>query len=226
MKLNNKGFSLVELMLAVVVSTIVFGAITALIAFSSRSMRDTEARIEVQNQAKDAMNHMESYALEAERAYWDDSNHLLILFYDEKQAKEMISGLEDHTKSLSDIKDMDSDSFAYWYDDGSIYFGKCSSQSSSPGATPTPPASPIPGATPTPAPTADPTVQIVDVAQLSTISDSTLRNYLLADNTVEFVCKVNQNSESKKYDVDIQMKFDDEIAPEYSCGKRVYLRNQ
>ncbi len=30
MKLNNKGFSLVELLLAVVISTVVFGAITAL----------------------------------------------------------------------------------------------------------------------------------------------------------------------------------------------------
>lgn len=226
MKLNNKGFSLVELMLAVVVSTIVFGAITALIAFSSRSMRDTEARIEVQNQAKDALNHMESYGLEAERAYWDDSNNLLILFYDEKQAKEMISGLEDHTKNLSDIKDMDSDSYAYWYDNECVYFGKCSSKSESPAATPAPSATPIPGATPTPAPTADPTVQLVDVSQLSLISDSTLRNYLLADNVVTFGCKVDQNSESKKYTVDIQMKFDDEIAPEYSCGKRVYLRNQ
>ena len=61
MKLNNKGFSLVELLLAVVISTVVFGAITALIAFSSRSMRDTNARVELQNQENDALYHIESY---------------------------------------------------------------------------------------------------------------------------------------------------------------------
>ena len=115
MKLNNKGFSLVELLLAVVISTVVFGAITALIAFSSRSMRDTNARVELQNQAKDALNHIESYSLEAERAYWDQLNRILILFYDEKEGSQMIKDLENGDKTLDDIKDMRSDSYVYWF---------------------------------------------------------------------------------------------------------------
>ena len=53
MKLNNKGFSLVEVLIAVAVSTIVFGAITALIVFASNSSRQTNARITLQNEAKD-----------------------------------------------------------------------------------------------------------------------------------------------------------------------------
>ena len=61
MKLNNKGFSLVEVLIAVAVSTIVFGAITALIVFASNSSRQTNARITLQNEAKDAVNHMEAY---------------------------------------------------------------------------------------------------------------------------------------------------------------------
>ena len=60
MKLNNKGFSLVEVLIAVAVSTIVFGAITALIVFASNSSRQTNARITLQNEAKDAVNHMEA----------------------------------------------------------------------------------------------------------------------------------------------------------------------
>ena len=48
MKLNNKGFSLVEVLIAVAVSTIVFGAITALIVFASNSSRQTNARITLQ----------------------------------------------------------------------------------------------------------------------------------------------------------------------------------
>lgn len=235
MKLNNKGFSLVELMLAIVISTIVFGAVTALMTFSSRSMRDTEARIEVQNQAKDAMNHMESYALESERAYWDDSEKLLILFMNEKEAKQMIKGLEDGSKTLADIKDMTSDSYAYWFKDTGgavaggekcVYFGQCSSESSSPGATPAPVASLPPGVTATPAPSLDPTVQLVDVSALSTVSASDLRNYLLAEDVEEFNCEVIQNEDSKKYVVDVNMKLDNGVAPEYSCGKKVYLRNQ
>lgn len=239
MKLNNKGFSLVELMLAIVISTVVFGVVTGLIAFSSRSMRDTEARIAIQNQAKDAMNHMESYALESERAYWDDSEKLLILFTDEKQAKEMIKGLESGSKTLADVKNMASDSYAYWFknDDGNpaiggdycVYFGQCSSKSSS-GATPAPAASLAPGATAVPAPAAsfDPAVQLVDVSALSTVNanESKLRDYLLAEDVKSFSCKVMQNEDSKRYLIDVDMKLDDDIAPEYSCGKKVYLRNQ
>lgn len=234
MKLNNKGFSLVELMLAIVISTIVFGAVTALMTFSSKSMRDTEARIAVQNQAKDAMNHMESYILESERAYWDDSEKLLILFTNEKQGKEMIKGLEDGSKTLADIKDMTSDSYAYWFKDTGaaspggeqcVYFGKCSSESS-PGPTSPPVVSLPPGATSTPAPSMNPIVQIVDVSTLSTLDASDLRNYLLAEDVITFGCKVMQNEDSKKYLVDIDMKLDDGVAPEYSCGKKVYLRNQ
>lgn len=235
MKLNNKGFSLVELMLAIVISTIVFGVVTALMTFSSRSMRDTEARVELQNQAKDAMNHIESYALESERAYWDDSEKLLILFTDEKQAKAMIKGLEEGTKTLADIKDMASDSYAYWFKgtgsavaggEECVYFGKCSSRLSSPGATPTPAASLPPGATATPVPSFDPTVQLVDVSTLSSLSESDLRNYLLSEYVKEFDCEVMQNEDSKKYIIDVNMELDDGIVPEYKCGKKVYLRNQ
>lgn len=237
MKLNNKGFSLVELMLAIVISTIVFGVVTALMTFSSRSMRDTEARIELQNQAKDAMNHMESYALESERAYWDESEKFLILFTNEKQAKEMIKGLEDATKrteTLAKIKDMKSDSYVYWFKDTGatvtggeecVYFGQCSSEASS-GATPAPGASLPPGATATPMPSFDPTVQLVDVSTLSALSASDLRNYLLAEYVREFDCEVIQNEDSKKYVIDVNMELNDGIAPEYKCGKKVYLRNQ
>lgn len=70
MKLNNKGFSLVEILIAVAVSTIVFGAITALIVFASNSSRQTNARITLQNEAKDAVNHMEAYIIEAQSVVW------------------------------------------------------------------------------------------------------------------------------------------------------------
>ena len=237
MKLNNKGFSLVELLLAVVISTVVFGAITALIAFSSRSMRDTNARVELQNQAKDALNHIESYSLEAERAYWDQLNRILILFYDEKEGSQMIKDLENGDKTLDDIKDMRSDSYVYWFknNDGiadiggdySVYFGKCS-PASTPAPTPGPAPTLIPGATPTPAPPGVSMPSIVDVSQITAINsqEDLLKNYLLADEVKEFDCKILENGASKKYVLGVNIVFDDSVVPEYSCGKRIYMRNQ
>lgn len=227
MKLNNKGFSLIELLLAVVISTIVFGAITGLIAFSSNSMRNTNARIELQNQAKDALNHMESYALEAEKAYWDESNKLLVLFYDEEDAEEIIPKLEDGTKTIADIKDLDTNSYVYWYKEKSIYFGMSSSEALG-GATPAPIATAVPGATaaPAPAPTADPIIQLVDLSNLSTLDDTTLRNYLLANDVTGFECKVLKQTEKEKHVVDVNMSLEHDFAPAYKCGERIYLRNQ
>ena len=88
MKLNNKGFSLVEVLIAVAV-TIVFGAITALIVFASNSSRQTNARITLQNEAKDAVNHMEAYIIEAQSVVWDSTSDALVLVKDSADAKEV-----------------------------------------------------------------------------------------------------------------------------------------
>lgn len=89
MKLNNKGFSLVEVSIAVAVSTIVFGVITALIVFASNSSRQTNARITLQNEAKDAVNHMEAYIIEAQSVVWDSTSDALVLVKDSADAKEV-----------------------------------------------------------------------------------------------------------------------------------------
>lgn len=243
MKLNNKGFSLVELLLAVVISTVVFGAITALIAFSSRSMKETNARVEVQNQAKDAMNHIESYTLEAEVAFWDKLNRYLILFYDEKDGEKMVKELNkgglEKTDAMKKIKDLSSKTYVYWFknNDGtdaiggdySVYFGQCSG-GAIPGASATPVPAPtlVPGATQSPSSGTVSMPSLLDVSEISSINmdDSKLRNYLLADDVVEFDCKVSENEASRKSVVDVKLRFNDDISPEYSCEKRIYMRNQ
>ncbi len=70
MKLNNKGFTLVELLLAIAISTIVLGTLTALTVYASRSTKLTNEKITLQNEVKDAVNHIESYCMEAETASW------------------------------------------------------------------------------------------------------------------------------------------------------------
>ena len=123
MKLNNKGFSLVELMIAIMISTIVLGSVTALIIFSSNSTRMTNAKVNLQNQAKDAFNHIESYCLEAVDASWNNSSRTLLLYSNKEHAKAVSSG----AVSLSEISSFDSNTYAYWFAGDKIYFGKCSS---------------------------------------------------------------------------------------------------
>lgn len=126
MKVNNKGFSLIEVMLAVLISTIVFGTVTALIVYASNNVRLTNARVSLQDEAKDAMNHLESYCLEAESASWDDAESRLILFTDEEDAKKVSDG----TVKIDEIYSLTSDTYVYWFKGNCLYFGKCSSTKS------------------------------------------------------------------------------------------------
>ena len=126
MKLNDKGFSLVEVLLAVLISTIVFGSVTTLIIYASNNVRLTNSRVSLQDQAKDAMNHLESYCLEAEGASWDDTEKRLLLYTNEEHAESVSKGAirEDEIYAL------DSDTYVYWFKGDKVYFGKCSSTKS------------------------------------------------------------------------------------------------
>ncbi len=126
MKLNNKGFSLIELMLAVLISTIVFGTVTALIVYASNNVRLTNARVSLQNQAKDAMNHIETYCLEAEGASWDEEHQRLLLYTNEEHAKSVSKG----AIGVDEIYSLDSNTYVYWCKNRKLYFGKCSSTKS------------------------------------------------------------------------------------------------
>ena len=128
MKLNNKGFSLVEVLIAVAVSTIVFGAITALIVFASNSSRQTNARITLQNEAKDAVNHMEAYIIEAQSVVWDSTSDALVLVKDSADAKEVktsndtLSNVGPKVSVFNTAKK----TFVYWYDKTAkkLFFGE------------------------------------------------------------------------------------------------------
>lgn len=200
MKLNNKGFSLVEVLVAVAVSTIVFGAITALIIFASNSSRQTNARITLQNEAKDAINHMESYIIEAQSVVWDSTSNALVVLKDSKNAKEVetgnnvISNVADKVKTFGTKEK----TFIYWYDksEKKLFFGECRTHDSDQKNT-------------------------VDLTAILPKDDM----YLLADNIEDFTCKLNKNKESKKYTVNFTVKFKDNIS-EYTIDKCVYLRNQ
>ena len=52
------GYSLIELMIAMAISAIVLTAIIGLIGFATRNMRITQTSVDLQNQAKETLNHM------------------------------------------------------------------------------------------------------------------------------------------------------------------------
>lgn len=208
MKLDNKGFSLVEIMLAVVVSTIVLGALTAMIVFASRSSRETNERIELQNQVKDALNHIDSYCMEAEYIKWqkiDDAN-VLMVFQKRADVEKIISPVSADEIQADQVGTLESDVYAYWFfDDGdpstgkNLYFGKCSK-------------------------TGD-----VDLSALkpddSEVNQKSNQVYLLADNVTDFDCEVGKNESSGKYTINVEIKAI-ENKFEYSSSKMIYLRNQ
>lgn len=209
MKLNNKGFSLIEIMLAVVVSTIVLGTITAMIGFAARSSRETNERVELQNQVKDALNHIESYCMEAEDVKWQKvgSADVLIMFQRRADAKNIISPATDGAVQADQVATLASDVYAYWFfDDGdsskgkNLYFGKCSTAAAD-----------------------------VDLTALkpddSEANKKDNRIHLLANNVTDFDCKIEKNEVSGKYTVNVEVKAK-ENKIEYDSSKMIYLRNQ
>lgn len=199
MKLNNKGFTLVEVLLAVAISTIVFGSITALIIYASRSSKLTNEKITIQEEVKDAMNHIESYCMEAEAA-----SHLtvggaeVLVLYQRRADLEQITGsVSGGAVQVNKIKDIGkpgsgeaSYAYAYWWKGGNIYFGKCSNDGD------------------------------IDLTALPTANQ-----YLLASDITSFTCEVNQNPKSKKYSVDLGIEGTINTS-KYSSDRTIYIRNQ
>lgn len=79
-----EGFSLVEMLIAVAVSAIVMTALLALLGYTMRSTSQTQARVAIQNEAKDAVNHMVSHTIEGNHVTWKDSQNLMVIESDEE----------------------------------------------------------------------------------------------------------------------------------------------
>lgn len=199
LKLNDKGFTLVEVLLAVAVSTIVFGALTAMIIFASRSTKLTNERITIQEEVRDAMNHIQGYCMEAETAAWQDislpggaSTKALIVFQYRDDVKAVTAAVSDGaiTVKPDQVETLTSYAYVYWYTGGRLYFGKCSDGGD---------------------------IKLTDLKQEN--------RYLLADHITDFTCDVHKNKTSGKYTIDI--KVDGQINnSQYSSNETVYLRNQ
>lgn len=79
------GFSMVEMLIAVAVSAVVLSSLIALLSYTLRSTNQTQARISLQNEAKDVVNHMASYVMEGNHATWEDASGRLAIEKDMEQ---------------------------------------------------------------------------------------------------------------------------------------------
>ena len=78
-EMKRHGFSLVELLIAVAISAIVMASVIALMGYTSRSMNSTQKKVSLQEQAKDAANHISVYVQEGNKVTWDDTKKLLTI---------------------------------------------------------------------------------------------------------------------------------------------------
>lgn len=69
-KMNNKGFSLVELLIALAVSAVVMTTILALWGYSTNRMAETHQKVTLQDEAKDIMNHITNVTQEGSSVEW------------------------------------------------------------------------------------------------------------------------------------------------------------
>lgn len=107
------GYSLIELMIAIAISAIVLTAIVSLIGFATRNMRITQTSVDLQNQAKETLNHMTTYVMEGSTVTWDKDKKQLVI------TKNKIGALHQVESSLSSY---------YWLDGNAIYFAKDSDE--------------------------------------------------------------------------------------------------
>ena len=103
------GYSLIEMMIAIAISAVVLTTIISLIGFATRNMRITQTSVDLQNQAKEAMNHLTTYVMEGSHVEWDKDKKRLTITKDK-------IGIDRKTES--------SLSSYYWLDGNAIYFAK------------------------------------------------------------------------------------------------------
>lgn len=110
MKKMRNGYSLVELLIAVAISTVVLLGLLAILGYGLRSMGRTQAKVELQNEAKDVMNHITSYAMESSvKLEWRDSSKSLLIVNKKYN-------LDDSEDTASETR------YVYWQSGNELYF--------------------------------------------------------------------------------------------------------
>lgn len=118
-KSRRGGYSLVELIIAMGISAIVLASLLALLGYGAHNMRVSQALVALQNQAKDATNHISTYTMEASDVEWDE--HKKVLTVTKKSVPQELELQPDGTKKYPAPVE---EKCYYWKGTDAIYFAK------------------------------------------------------------------------------------------------------
>lgn len=82
-KRNNSGFTLVELILVMAITSIIIGAITVFMSASSRSYKAAESEISLQTEAQTIMNQISECVLEGNNVEYNESLRTLSIYHND-----------------------------------------------------------------------------------------------------------------------------------------------
>ncbi len=119
MKKNKNGYSLIEMVISVAVSAIVMMGLVTIMGYVSRSMSVTEAKVSLQDEAKDAMNHLSGYAEESSSFQFVDIDGKQVLALTKKIVETKTAVPTSGTAATVDTR---SETCYYWMDSGKLYF--------------------------------------------------------------------------------------------------------
>lgn len=198
-KVEREGYSLVELLIAMTISVFVLAGLLALIGYGTNNMRLTQSLVALQNKAKDATNHISTYAMEASEVEWDEEKDAVKKIL--KITKKTISQEVDSEGNYPE----DPKTYYYWkvHDSsadpdsvGEIYFAREDKV----------------------------TVSGVEVTPKSGYK---MVDFLLVDDIKDFQCEVRENKDTGKKSLHIELKLKNKSDDsEFECKKDVYMRNQ
>lgn len=86
-KLNNKGISLVELVIGIAISAIVISILAMMMATSSNNYRTTSAEVSLQSEAQTILNQLETLVMEAYNVKYDSASGQLTIYQNDADYK-------------------------------------------------------------------------------------------------------------------------------------------
>ena len=108
-----------ELIIAMGISAIVLASLLALLGYGAHNMRVSQALVALQNQAKDATNHISTYTMEASDVEWDGNKKVLTVT--KKSVPQQLELQPDGTKKYPAPV---GEKCYYWKGTDAIYFAK------------------------------------------------------------------------------------------------------
>ena len=224
-KLNKEGFSLIELLIAISITAFMTLAIVGLLGYGSRSMSLTQAKVALQNQAKDAVNHISAYVQEASDVEWYDetgtppktvkspkTTNKNALVITKTTVNNSVSSTMDPTTGKAEGKPTETSTwYYYWLEGDSVYFISYDNYAAEKG---------IPTG---PAVTPDfPATLMSDDAKEN---EKLIKKRVLVENVKDFQCEVIEDADTKRKVVRVTLEMKDDVSS-YVCKKDIFMRNQ